>query len=86
MTIAKKPSHTDKFIQSAKAEINRKVINKPTEKKAVTAKTTKTVRQTFYMDQETYLAWQKYKLDQLATGNRVSFQGVVEQYFKELLA
>lgn len=82
MTVVRKPTQAEKFIQKAKMEINRQVIKKRKPAPKAKAKTTKL---TFYMDRQTYLAWQKYKLEQLAAGNKVTFQGTVEQLLEKLL-
>lgn len=84
MVIAKKPTGAENFISKAKADMNRKVEKKRTRtiKKEALAKTT---RMTFYMTEEMYLAWQKYKLEQLSNGKKITFQGTVEQYLNRIL-
>jgi hypothetical protein len=85
MTITKKPGKADKFINKAKADMNRQVIKKRmrTTKKETSAKTT---QMTFYMTEEMYLAFQKYKLEQRAAGKKITFQGTVERYLEKLLS
>lgn len=50
------------------------------------AKAEKKIKMSFTMSPEMYMQWKAYELKKLQTGEKVTFQGVVEKYLKRILS
>ncbi len=84
MAVTKKPKiDENQFIGGAKADTV-KTENRDNGIKVKRNKG-KTVKMTYYMDQEMYLKWKEYALKQLQNGNKISFQGVIDKYMSRLI-
>lgn len=88
MAITKKPQLADQFIDGAKADNvkQQKRQNVKTQTEPEAEKTGKKIKMTFYMTENMYLKWKEYELKQLQQGNKISFQGVIEEYMNKLLS
>lgn len=82
--IADKP--TDKPEESEVKKEKSEARRKPkSESKSPEKNKTDIKRFTFYMPIDMYIKWEEYKLERLKSGNKTSFQGEVEGYFKKVL-
>ena len=86
-------SDTGKKVNPKKAKLVKQDNVKPlkrknikTEKQEAAKKEKSIVRMTFYMPQDMYVKWEKYKLEKLMSGKKKpSFQGIVESYLNKIL-